>query len=225
MISLGNKIKLRKPDDFHLHLRDGKVLESVVGYTARVFRRSIIMPNLSPPITTIDAAIQYKERILSAVPDEFLFTPLMTAYLTESLCPELLQTGFEQGIFFGAKLYPANVTTNSNFGVKDLRSIESLFERMERIGMPLLIHGEVRDKDIDIFDRELVFIERELKPLLASFPSLKVVLEHITTEEAVDFVENSEYNLAATITPHHLHLNRNAMFEGGLRSALSSSLF
>ena len=215
---LPDQITLRKPDDWHLHLRDGDVLAQVVAHTARVFRRAVIMPNLSPPITSIDAAISYRQRILKAAPAGKTFTPLMTAYLTDSLQAEVLENGFKEGIFIAAKLYPANSTTNSSEGVSDIRAIDSLLETMEYIDMPLLVHGEVTDPDVDIFDREAVFIERNLEPLLRRFPKLRVVLEHITTLQAVDFVETSGFNLAATITPHHLHVNRNAMFLGGLRS-------
>ena len=212
------KLTILQPDDWHLHLRDGDLLSGVVPYTARVFRRAIVMPNLNPPITTIEAATEYRHRIYQSVPKGLDFTPLMTAYLTDNLQSEVLEYGYSENIFVAAKLYPANATTNSSMGVSDIRNIDSLLETMEKIGMPLLIHGEVVDSDIDIFDREAVFIERHLQPLLKSHPNLKVVLEHITTEQAVEFVRTSEANLAATITPHHLHINRNAMFSGGLRS-------
>tara|TARA_Y100001968_G_C19362545_1_gene720630 strand:- start:113 stop:1186 length:1074 start_codon:yes stop_codon:yes gene_type:complete len=213
-----DKMTLRQPDDWHLHLRDGELLDTLVPYTARVFRRAIVMPNLSPPITTIHAATRYRRRILNAVPSGTEFTPLMTAYLTDRLLPNVLEDGFKEGIFIAAKLYPLNVTTNSSYGVSDIRIIDALLETMERIDMPLLIHGEVADQEVDIFDREAVFIEKYLEPLLNRFPNLRVVLEHITTREAVEFVESSKFKLAATITPHHLHINRNAMFLGGLRS-------
>jgi len=212
------QITMRQPDDWHLHLREGPMMHAVVGLTARVFHRAVVMPNLQPPITSIDAAVNYRKHILSAVPEGIPFKPLMTIYLKDNLSPEVLECGHEQGIFFAAKLYPANSTTNSSEGVTDIKAISSLLETMERIGMPLLIHGEVTDSDIDIFDREEIFIERNLIPLLSRYPLLKVVLEHITTEQAVHFVETSTSNLAATITPHHLHINRNAMFTGGLRS-------
>ena len=215
---MSDQITLRQPDDWHLHLRDGKLLESVVGYTSCVFRRAIIMPNLTPPIITIQAAKHYRQRILDSVPAGISFTPLMTIYLTDDLSPKVLEEGFVQNVFTAAKLYPANSTTNSAEGVSDINAINSLFETMERIDMPLLIHGEDMDPNVDVFDREAVFIDRHLQPVLKRFPRLRVVLEHITTEHAVDFVETSTYNLAATITPHHLHLNRNAMFLGGLRS-------
>ncbi len=211
-------ISLRKPDDWHVHLRDGAILKAIVPHTARVFGRAIVMPNLRPPITTIDSAREYRKRILQSVPDEIEFTPLMTAYLTDDLSPEVLEIGKEEGIFTAAKLYPANATTNSAEGVSDIRLIDNILETLQRLGLPLLIHGEVVDQDVDIFDREAVFIEKYLEPILNRYPELRVVLEHITTEDAVQFVESSSANLAATITPHHLHLNRNAMFDGGFRS-------
>ena len=213
-----DQITLRQPDDWHLHLRDGELLKAVVGFSARVFRRGIVMPNLKTPITTLQDAENYKKRIVESIPSDLSFTPLMTAYLTDKLSPDVLRIGYSEGIFQAAKLYPVNSTTNSADGVSDLNRINSIFEIMERIGMPLLIHGEVNDLEIDVFDREAVFIERYLDPLIRRFEGLKVVLEHITTKDAVDFVRSSSSNLAATITPHHLHINRNAMFLGGLRS-------
>ena len=213
-----NHITLRQPDDWHLHLRDGLILPDIVSYSARVFARAIVMPNLNPPVRSIEAAINYKKRILEAVQPGCSFTPFMTAYLTNDLSPDHLEKGYINGTFFAAKLYPANVTTNSSYGIRDLGSIDSILETMERIGMPLLIHGEVLDSSVDIFDREEVFIDRHLEPMLRRYPSLRVVLEHITTRKAIEFVESATSPLAATITPHHLHINRNAMFEGGLRS-------
>lgn len=212
------KITIRQPDDWHVHLRDGEMLKAVVASTARVFRRAIVMPNLIPPVTSLDDAMNYKDRILAAVPRGVLFTPLMTVYLNDHLSSDVIEKGCREGVFTAAKLYPANSTTNSSGGVKDLRAIDSVLETMERIGMPLLIHGEVTDSDVDIFDREEVFIDRHLSPLLKRHPNLRVVLEHITTEYAVKYVEENDSMLAATITPHHLHINRNAMFSGGLRS-------
>ena len=194
------------------------MLQAVLPATARVFARAIVMPNLKPPVTTVEAALAYRERILSALPDGAQFTPLMTAYLTDDLDPAVLEKGFRDGVFTAAKLYPANATTNSAAGVTDLDTIAPVLERMEALGMPLLIHGEVTDSAIDIFDREEVFIERHLIPLRERYPGLKVVLEHITTAQAVDYVSGRSPLLAATITPHHLHLNRNAMFAGGFRS-------
>ncbi len=211
------QLTLRRPDDWHVHLRDGAMLQAVAPATARQFVRAIVMPNLRPPITTVAAASAYRQRILEALPDGSQFTPLMTAYLTDSIDPGEIERGFEEGVFTACKLYPAGATTNSDSGVTAIARIEPVLAVMERIGMPLLIHGEVTDGDIDIFDREAVFIERVLEPLLQRHPGLKVVLEHITTSDAADFVRSGPANLAATITPHHLHINRNAMFAGGLR--------
>lgn len=211
------QLSLRRPDDWHVHLRDGALLQAVLPSTAAQFARAIVMPNLSPPITTVAAALAYRQRILAALPDGSGFTPLLTAYLTDTIDPAELERGFAEGVFTACKLYPANATTNSAAGVSDLAKLSAVFETLERIGMPLLIHGEVTDAEIDIFDREAVFIERHLQPLLQRHPGLKVVLEHITTAEAAAFVAASDFKLAATITPHHLHINRNAMFRGGLR--------
>ena len=210
-------LSLRRPDDWHVHLRDGPLLQAVAPATARQFARAIVMPNLAPPITTVAAAVAYRQRICAAVPEGLGFTPLMTAYLTDSIDPAELEHGHAEGVFTACKLYPANATTNSAAGVSDHAKLNRVFETLERIGMPLLIHGEVTEGEIDIFDREAVFIERHLEPLLLRHPGLKVVLEHITTTEAADFVRSAGANLAATITPHHLHINRNAIFQGGLR--------
>ena len=215
---MADQLTITAPDDWHVHLRDGAMLDQVVGHTARQFRRAIVMPNLRPPVTSVDAAKAYRDRIQAACPEDLSFTPLMTAYLTDDIAPSELEVGFREGVFTAAKLYPANATTNSAAGVTDLLRIDSVLAAMARIGMPLLIHGEVTDSEIDIFDREAVFIERHLAPLRERHPELKVVLEHITTEQAVQFVGSATSNLAATITPHHLHINRNAMFAGGLRS-------
>ncbi|WP_261360458.1 dihydroorotase [Cyanobium sp. AMD-g] len=212
-----SRLSLRRPDDWHVHLRDGALLELVAPATARSFARAIVMPNLSPPITTVAAAVAYGARIRAALPDGSRFTPLLTAYLTDTIDPAEIERGHAEGVFTACKLYPAHATTNAAAGVTDLARIEAVLAAMERIGMPLLIHGEVTDAEIDIFDREAVFIERHLEPLLARHPGLKVVLEHITTAESVAFVRQAGPNLAATITPHHLHINRNAMFQGGLR--------
>ena len=217
------RLTIRRPDDWHVHLRDGALLQAVVAHTAKPFARAIVMPNLRPPITSTEQARAYRQRILEALQRSAGeqaaagFTPLMTAYLTETLEPQELERGFSEGVFTAAKLYPAGATTNSDAGVRDLAHIQPVLTCMERIGMPLLIHGEVTDPAVDLFDREAVFIERQLKPLLEQHPDLKVVLEHITTAEAVRFVEAGPSNLAATITPHHLHINRNALFQGGLR--------
>ena len=214
-----SKLVLRRPDDWHLHLRDGEMLKRVLPATARQFARAIVMPNLRPPVTSVDAAIAYRQRIVSALPEGMVFTPLMTAYLTDTISPDELERGHKEGVFTAAKLYPANATTNSAAGVSDLSCITAVLERMQAIDMPLLIHGEVTDADVDIFDREAVFIERHLIPLRRQFPELRVVFEHITTSEAVQYVADGDHRyLAATITPHHLHINRNAMFMGGLRS-------
>ena len=214
-----SKLVLRRPDDWHLHLRDGEMLKRVLPATARQFARAIVMPNLRPPVTSVDAAIAYRQRIVSALPEGMVFTPLMTAYLTDTISPDELERGHKEGVFTAAKLYPANATTNSAAGVSELSCITAVLERMQAIDMPLLIHGEVTDADVDIFDREAVFIERHLIPLRRQFPELRVVFEHITTSEAVQYVADGDHRyLAATITPHHLHINRNAMFMGGLRS-------
>lgn len=210
-------ITIRRPDDWHVHLRDGAMLEAVAPFTARQFARAIIMPNLSPPVTSAASAAAYRDRIMAALPAGSDFTPLMTCYLTDDADADDIAAGHAAGIFTAAKLYPANATTNSVHGVTDVAHIMPVLERMQEIGMPLLVHGEVTDSDIDIFDREAVFIERILENLIEALPNLKVVLEHITTEQAVRFVESCGPNVAATITPHHLHINRNAMFAGGIR--------
>ena len=210
-------LTIRRPDDWHVHLRDGEMLAAVVGYTAAQFARAIIMPNLSPPVTTVAAAQAYRDRIMQALPPGARFTPLMTCYLTDGIDPDELARGHETGVFTAAKLYPANATTNSAHGVTDVRNIMPVLERMEAIGMPLLVHGEVTDPQVDIFDREAVFIDRILAPLVGDLPGLKLVLEHVTTAEAVAFVEAAGPCVAATITPQHLLINRNALFAGGLR--------
>ena len=210
-------ITIRRPDDWHVHLRDDAMMDAVTAYTARQFARAIVMPNLTPPVTTTAAADAYRQRILAAVPEGIGFEPLMTCYLTDKTDPEELRRGFEAGVFTAAKLYPAGATTNSDSGVTDVANIRGALEVMAEIGMVLCVHGEVTTSDIDIFDREAVFIERILGPLLADMPHLKVVFEHITTSEAVAFVEGAPANVAATITPQHLHINRNAMLVGGMR--------
>ncbi|MEP3225343.1 MAG: dihydroorotase [Parasphingorhabdus sp.] len=212
-----NEITIRQPDDWHVHLRDGDMLHSVASYTARQFNRAIVMPNLSPPVTDMAAAAAYRERIRQAAAGYPDFEPLMTCYLTDSSDAQNIAEGFQEKIFTAAKLYPANATTNSAHGVTDIANILQVLERMQDIGMPLLIHGEVTDADIDIFDREAVFIERILSNIVEKLPDLKVVFEHITTADAVDFVQSTGPNIGATITPQHLHINRNAMFEGGIR--------
>jgi dihydroorotase len=208
-------LTIRRPDDWHIHLRDGDMLRVVAPYTARQFARAIIMPNLLPPVTTPEAAAGYRDRILAAAGARF--TPLMTCYLTDETSADGIQRGFEEGIWTAAKLYPAGATTNSANGVTDVRSIYPALERMQKIGMVLCVHGEVTDPDIDVFDREAVFIDRILSRVIADFPGLKVVLEHITTAEAADFVTGGTSNIAATVTPQHLVMNRNAIFAGGLR--------
>ncbi len=214
------RLVIRRPDDWHVHLRDGAMLGSVVDHTARQFARAIVMPNLAPPVTTVAAAEAYRARILAAVSPGLDFIPLMTCYLTDGMDPAEVETGFAAGVFTACKLYPAHATTNSSHGVTDIGNIYGVLEAMQRIGMPLLIHGEVTDAHVDIFDREAVFIERILAQVVADFPALKIVFEHITTAEAADFVNASGPNIAATITPHHLAINRNAMFQGGIRPHL-----
>ena len=209
-------LTIRRPDDWHLHLRDGAMLEAVLPHTARQFARAIVMPNLAPPVTTAKAAAAYRDRIVEALPGGMDFTPLMTCYLTDDTDPDDVAAGFGDGIFTAAKLYPAGATTNSASGVTDVANIRAVLERMAEIGMVLCVHGEVTDGQIDIFDREAVFIDRVLTPLLADLPQLKVVFEHVTTGQAVDFVLGQGSNVAATITPQHLHINRNAILEGGI---------
>ena len=192
-------------------------MEAVVPYTARVFARAIVMPNLSPPVMTVANGTAYRDRILAAVPKGVSFMPLMTCYLTDHFDPAMLVDGHAQGVFTAAKLYPAHATTGSALGVTDVATLYPALEAMQKAGMPLLIHGEVTDHDVDIFDREAVFIDRTLKGLVRDFPQLKIIFEHITTAEAVAFVDASGPLVAATITPQHLHINRNAMFDGGIR--------
>lgn len=208
-------ITIRRPDDWHVHLRDGEMLKLVAPYTARQFARAIVMPNLNPPLTDIGEAAAYRERIWKAAGRDF--RPLMTCYLTDLSDPETIAHGFNDDVWIAAKLYPAHATTNAAFGVTDVRNIYPALERMQEIGMVLCMHGEVTDPAVDIFDREAVFIDQVLEPLTRDFPELKVVLEHITTSEAADFVAAGGPNVAATITPHHLMINRNALFERGLR--------
>lgn len=209
------KLTIRRSDDWHVHLRDGAMLQAVAPYTARQFARAIVMPNLSPPVTDIAAARAYRGRIEAAAGPGF--TPLMTCYLTDSTDGAMLAEGHAQGVFTAAKLYPAHATTGSAHGVTDIAALGPVLEAMQRAGMPLLVHGEVTDAAVDVFDREAVFIDRVLAGLVRDFPALKIVFEHITTAEAAAFVEASGENVAATITPQHLHINRNAMFAGGLR--------
>ena len=208
-------LTIRRPDDWHVHLRDGAMLDAVANYTARQFARAIVMPNLTPPITTVAASNDYRSRIIAAT--EASFTPLMTCYLTDGADPDELERGHAEGAWVAAKLYPAHATTNSAFGVTNVRHIAPALERMQAIGMPLLVHGEVTDPDVDVFDREAVFIDRVLIGLVRDFPALKIVFEHITTAEAVDFVKDAGPQVGATITPQHVIINRNALFAGGLR--------
>ena len=215
--SIVQQLTIVRPDDWHVHLRDGAVMAGVVAHTARQFARAIVMPNLSPPITTVAAAEAYRARILAALPPASGFTPLMTCYLTDGFDPDKMERGFNSGVFTAAKLYPAHATTGSAHGVTDVAHIRATLERMQRLGMPLLVHGEVTDPDVDIFDREAVFIDRVLLPLVRDMPELKVVFEHITTADAAQFVADAAVTVAATITPQHLHINRNAMFAGGIR--------
>ena len=212
-------ITIRRPDDWHVHLRDGAMLKGVLPATARTFARAIVMPNLVPPVTTVAAAEAYRARILAALPPELegRFTPLMTCYLTDDAVPAEIEGGFRAGIFTAVKLYPAHATTNSASGVTDLAKCAAVLAAMERLQMPLLIHGEVTDASVDVFDRERVFIERHLTGLVRDFPGLKIVLEHVTTKDAVDFVRGAGPTIGATITAHHLIINRNAIFAGGLR--------
>ena len=208
-------LTIRQPDDWHVHLRDGEMLEFVSPWTARQFARAIVMPNLVPPVTSVEAANAYRDRIRAAAGQGF--EPLITAYLTDRADPAELARGFEEGAWVAAKLYPAGATTNSASGVTATRNIYPALERMQAIGMTLCVHGEVTDPEVDVFDREAVFIDRILSPLVDDFPDLKIVFEHITTAEAADFVRDAPATVAATITPQHLHINRNAMFAGGLR--------
>lgn len=208
---------ITRPDDWHLHLRDDDALTAVVGHTAAQMGRAIIMPNLKPPVTTTEQAIAYRERILAALPEGSAFEPLMVLYLTDTTPPEEIQRAVDSGIVKAVKLYPAGATTNSASGVTDIAHCDAAISMMAKLGMPLLVHGEVTDHDIDIFDREAVFIERVMKPLLARHPSLKVVFEHITTQQAAEFVASASENVAATITAHHLLFNRNKMLAGGIR--------
>ena len=212
-----NQLTLTRPDDWHLHFRDGDILRDVVPHTARQFARAIVMPNLKPPVTTTEMAGAYRQRILAAVPEGTNFEPLMVLYLTDNTTPDEIRRAAESGFVHGVKLYPAGATTNSDAGVTDIRRCMAALEAMQAHGLPLLIHGEVTDGDIDVFDREAVFIDRILQPLRRDLPGLKVVFEHITTREAAHYVRDAEGSIAATITAHHLLYNRNAIFKGGIR--------
>ena len=213
---MSREITLTRPDDWHLHVRDGEALRAVVPHTAAQFGRAIIMPNLKPPVTTAAQALAYRQRILAAVPAGVAFEPLMTLYLTDNLPPDEIRRARQAGVV-ACKLYPAGATTNSDAGVTDMRKIYPVLEAMQREGVLLLVHGEVTSSDIDLFDREAVFIEQQLKPLRRDFPGLRIVMEHITTKEAAQYVAEADPLLAATITAHHLLYNRNAIFTGGIR--------
>jgi dihydroorotase len=210
-------LTLRQPDDWHLHLRDGDALRAVLPHTAAQFARAIVMPNLKPPVTTTALAHAYRERILAALPAGSGFTPLMTLYLTDRTDPAEIATAKASGIVHGCKLYPAGATTNSDSGVTDIRRIDAVLEAMAGAGMPLLVHGEVTQPEVDVFDREARFIDEVLAPLRARLPRLRMVFEHVTTQAAVEFVRAQEHGVAATLTPQHLALNRNALFNGGIR--------
>lgn len=213
-------LRIRRPDDWHLHLRDGELMARVLPFTSWLYGRAIVMPNLAPPVTTVASARAYRERILAALPAGHDFTPLMTCYLSESVTVDELERGFNEDVFTAAKLYPANATTNSAHGIRDVKAIYPLFEAMQRIGMPLLIHGEVTHAHVDIFDREKVFVDEVMEDIRRQFPELKVVFEHITTREAAQYVAEGNEFLAATITPQHLAHNRNDMLVGGIRPHL-----
>ena len=210
------ELKLTRPDDWHLHLRDGSLMHSVLPDTARQFARAIIMPNLRPPVTTTEQAQAYRARILAALPIGSHFAPLMTLYLTDNTTAQEIRTAKQSGIVHGVKYYPAGATTNSDSGVTDIRKTYPALEEMQHCGMPLLMHGEVTDTAVDVFDREAVFISRVLQPLLRDLPNLRVVFEHISTIDAAQFVKSASDNIAATITAHHLLYNRNAMLSGGI---------
>lgn len=215
-----NSITLARPDDWHLHLRDGHALHSVLPDTARRFARAIIMPNLSPPVRTLEDAQAYRGRIIAAIPDDLKFEPLMTLYLTDNTAPDEIVRAKKSGIVHAVKYYPAGATTNSESGVTDISRCLNVLAAMQECGLPLLLHGEVTDPAIDIFDREAVFIERHLRRITDDFPNLNIVLEHITTKEGVDFVEQARQGVAGTLTAHHLLLNRNDMLVGGIRPHL-----
>jgi dihydroorotase len=212
-----NTLTITRPDDWHLHLRDGSVLADVLPHTAAQFARAIVMPNLKPPVTTNAMASAYRDRILAALPNGMTFQPLMVLYLTDNTQPDEIRKAVESGFVHGVKLYPAGATTNSDAGVTDLQRCMPALEMMQELGLPLLVHGEVTDAEIDIFDREAVFIDRILQPLRKQLPQLKIVFEHITTQEAAHYVRDAEGPIAATITAHHLLYNRNALFKGGVR--------
>ena len=214
---MSEKLTLARPDDWHVHFRDGDLLKSVVGATARQFGRAIVMPNLRPPVTTVEQARGYRDRILAVLPAGSSFEPLMTLYLTDNTSPDEIARASASGFVKAVKYYPAGATTNADSGVTDIRKCDAVLEALAAHGIPLLLHGEVTDQDVDIFDREKVFIDKVLQPLERRFPGLRMVLEHITTREAALFVSSAPENVAATITAHHLLMNRNALFAGGIR--------
>ncbi len=213
---MADSITITRPDDFHVHLRDGELMESVVGATARQFARGIVMPNLKPPVTTLALAKAYRARIEAALPKGSAFEPLMTLYLTDNTAAAEIERAAKSGVVKAVKYYPAGATTNSDSGVSDIRKCDAALEAMAAAGMPLLVHGEVTDPEVDLFDREAVFLERTLSALVKRFPKLKIVVEHMTTHEAVAFVERAPQNVAGTITAHHLLMNRNSIFAGGI---------
>ncbi|NAZ35591.1 dihydroorotase [Rubellimicrobium sp. CFH 75288] len=215
-----DRLLLRRPDDWHLHLRDGAMMQAVLPHSAARFGRALVMPNLVPPVRTAADARAYRQRILAALPHDTRFAPFMTLYLTEDTDPDEVALAHASGAALAVKLYPAGATTNSHAGVRDLDAVRPVLERMAEIGMPLCIHGEATDPDVDIFDREAVFIDRVLRPLRRRVPDLRIVLEHVTTQDGVDFVRDTPRHLAATITAHHLVLNRNALLAGGIRPHL-----
>lgn len=210
-------ITIARPDDWHVHVRDGDLMRAVLPFTSRTFSRAIIMPNLSTPITSIALASEYKKQIIAALPEDAQFMPLMTHYLNAQSDVDDITSGFQKGVYSAVKYYPSGATTNSHFGVSDIKSAYPVLEAMQKIGMPLLVHGEIVDDSIDVFDKEAVFIDKIMTQIVNDFPELRIVFEHITTQEAVDFVREQSENIAATITPQHLMLNRNAMFNKGIR--------
>ena len=216
-IETPNSLTITRPDDWHLHLRDGATMASVLPHSARQFGRAIVMPNLKPPVTTTAEAAAYRARILAALPLDMAFEPLMTLYLTNNTAPDEIRRAQDSGFVHAVKLYPAGATTNSDAGVSDLKNCYKVLETMQEVGMPFLVHGEVTDPEIDIFDREAVFIERVMRPLRADFPALNIVFEHITTKHAAQYVAEADGPIAATITAHHLLYNRNEIFKGGIR--------
>jgi len=216
IIDTPSSLTITRPDDWHLHLRDGAALASVLPHSARQFARAIVMPNLKPPVTTTALAAAYRDRILAALPAGMAFEPLMTLYLTDNTDPDEILRARDSGFIHAVKLYPAGATTNADFGVTDLRKCYKVLEAMQEVGLPLLVHGEVTDGDIDLFDREAVFIERVMRPLRSDLPALPIVFEHITTRDAAQYVAEADGPIAATITAHHLLYNRNEIFKGGI---------